>query len=117
MILTFAHTTIYRLNTGALTILPSGVEIPATPHDTDAYRTTARDHGYGADTLALCQEHELMHVALAAWLGLPVSPTLQAVASGDVTPVADAEEAAVMAVQRYARAVGVDLWNLFGDEK
>jgi hypothetical protein len=105
--------TIRRTPTGSITTLPSGEQIPATPHDTDGYRATAREHGYGADTTLLCQEHDLTHVALAAWLGLPVSPTLQAVADGREWEHAWIEEAAVLAVQRYARVMGLDLWNLW----
>lgn len=35
------------------------------PHDTDAYRKTAVDLGYGDDVWAMTVDHELMHTALA----------------------------------------------------
>ena len=57
-----------------------------------------------------------MHVALCAWLGLAVSPTLQSVVDGRDFEHAGAEEEAVLAVQRFARVLGLDLWALFGDE-
>ena len=54
MILRIGPTTVECTPTGSLTTLPNGAQIPAAPHDTDAYRITARLHGYGADTTALC---------------------------------------------------------------
>lgn len=113
----FGDTSIQRLPHGARTTLPCGEVIPATPHETDGYRRTAAEHGYGSDTLRLCQEHELVHVALADWLRLLVSPTLQGVADGRDWEHAWIEEAAVLAVQRYARTLGLDLWAVFGDRK
>jgi hypothetical protein len=35
------------------------------PQDTDSYRQTARDLGYGDDTWLMTVEHELLHTALA----------------------------------------------------
>jgi len=89
---------------------PDGTKVTGIPHDTDDYRLTARQHGYGADTHALCVEHELLHVALGLWLGVP-SPVMMALRG--IEPVSDEiagyEEDAVLALQAYLRAVGVDL--------
>lgn len=43
-----------------------------------------------------------------------VSPTLQAVADGHAFPHAGAEEDAALAVQKFARAMRLDLWQIFG---
>lgn len=39
------------------------------PQDTDSYRQTARDLGYGDDTWLMTVEHELFHTALAECRG------------------------------------------------
>jgi hypothetical protein len=39
------------------------------PQDTDSYRATARELGYGDDTWALTREHEILHTALAELRG------------------------------------------------
>lgn len=90
------------------TVLHDGKIVPAVPHDTDIYRATALRLGYGADTAALCIEHEIAHVALAHFLMLPESPVMRAVADGDFTNAAllDLEEAAVLAVQAFSRVAG-----------
>lgn len=100
--------------TEIVNILPDGVRVPAAPHDTASYRETAASHGYGADTIMLCREHEIMHNLLAAWLGLPESPTMRQVAGGGLapTPLSSLEEGAVLAIQRFTRALGVDLLHL-----
>jgi hypothetical protein len=58
---------------------------------------------------AMNREHDLTHSLLAWWLGLACSPTLYGMATGIVARRWREEEAAVLAVQRYARAMGVDL--------
>jgi hypothetical protein len=57
----------------------------------------------------MSREHELGHHLISAMLGLPHSPTMWAVAHGTEDPTGPLEEAAVMAVQRFARAVGASL--------
>lgn len=94
-------------------LFPDGAEISGAPQDTNAYRATARQHGYGDDTLALCQEHEVLHIALTHWLGTE-SATMRALrGEADMQALSDLEEAAVLAVQRFARAAGVDLIERF----
>lgn len=92
------------------TILPDGTEVPAAPQDDDSYRERAAVLGYGADTASMSREHELAHVLLSYILGLPESPALRA-AANDAGPsdLTGMEEDAVMAIQRFARAAGVDL--------
>lgn len=58
---------------------------------------------------AMNREHDLAHSLLAHWLGLDYSPTLHAVANGQRSAIWEAEESAVLALQRFARAAGVDL--------
>jgi hypothetical protein len=91
------------------TVYPDGKHVVACAEDTDAYRQTALEHGYGEDVDKLSREHEVCHALLAAWLGLPHSPALRAVALGRPQDGDWREEAAVLAVQRWARACGVDL--------
>jgi hypothetical protein len=87
-------------------------DVPAWPQDDEAYRARAFELGYGADTALMSREHELMHHLIAHWLGLPLSPTLAAVASGSVDDDWRLEEAAVLAIQAFARAKGINLVDL-----
>src|SRR4051812_35498735 len=87
---------------------PDGTLVPGEPEDTDSYRNTALELGYGDDTVALCQDHELLHVALCHWLGFD-SPLMEALrrapeelAGHDIRML---EEAAVLAVQKFANAM------------
>lgn len=91
-----------------------GGTVTAAPEDTPDYRDTAERHGYGDDTLALCKDHELMHLALADWLGT-VSPTMEFLTNGTHADmyIRGLEEDAILGCQRYARAIGVDLVELF----
>jgi hypothetical protein len=61
---------------------------------------------------AMNREHNLTHSLLAHWLGLDYSPTLHAVANGQRSAIWQAEESAVLAIQQFARAAGVDLVKL-----
>jgi hypothetical protein len=86
-----------------------GGTVDGAPEDTDDYRATAQRHGYGDDTLRLCKEHEVTHIALCHWLGV-ASPTMQLVRHGTGQPhLNHLEETAVLAVQHFARAAGIDL--------
>ncbi len=91
------------------------LSVAAAPEDSPAYALLARQLGYGSDTARLCVDHELMHSAPSHWLGLEASPTLARVAVCPDAPATDVtrlEECAVLAVQAFARAVGVDLVGL-----
>lgn len=94
---------------GSCVVLPCGLVVEGQPHDTESYCATARELGYGDDILAMCREHDPLHALLCAWLGLPSSYSLR-YAAGDLDHadrhLADVEEAAVMAVQRFMRMAG-----------
>lgn len=92
-----------------VTRYPGIGDVPARPQDDDEYRARAAALGYGDDTLAMSRDHEMVHHILAAVLGLPYSPTLMGVATGRFCEHWQAEEAAVLGVQRFARLAGVDL--------
>lgn len=115
-LLRFGGTSVSLEGWGSVTTLPDGRTIQAAPQAGEDYAATARRLGYGADVLAMCHEHDALHAALAALLGLPVSPVLSTVAG---VPIGDAvqhglEEDAVLAVTRWARSLGVEfipLWS------
>jgi hypothetical protein len=95
---------------GATTSIYHGVgAVSAVAHDTDEYRARAQSLGYGSDTARMSREHELTHHLLADLLGLPYSPTLHGVAAQKIYERNNIEEAAVLAIQAFARAVDVDL--------
>lgn len=74
---------------------------------------TARDLGYGSDIDALTRDHDFLHAWLADKMDLPVSLALSMAAKGEVGCCSAAlEEAAVLAIQRYAKAAGVDVGAL-----
>src|SRR5215470_5865396 len=84
-------TRIERLPTGSRITLPSGHVVEGEPEPTEAYRRTARELGYGDDTLAMCRDHDPLHAPLAEWLGLDASFALRE-AAGLLDP-ADAHKA------------------------
>lgn len=94
---------------GSCIWLPCGAMIAGRPQDTDEYRATAARLGYGADTLAMCREHDPLHVLLCDWLSLPTSYAMLD-AAGLLDPadreLAAIEEEAVIAVQRLMRRAG-----------
>lgn len=96
-------------------VLPDGAVVPAVPHITPEYYSTTSHLGYGEDIMALCVNHEIVHTALCHWLGLKESPTMRSVASfnSQSTSITGSEEDAVMAIQRFANLMGVDLVELF----
>lgn len=97
------------------TILPDGGVVVGAPQDNESYRATAFRLGYGADTAAMCRDHEAAHSWICALLGLPASPTLSVVAhcepGGGLTC---AEEDLVLALQRFCRLAGIDLMARMG---
>jgi hypothetical protein len=68
----------------------------------------ALDLGY-ENAEAMNREHDLAHSLLSYWLGLVHSPTLYGQAIGRPSAFWREEEAAVLALQRYARTMGIDL--------
>lgn len=94
-----------------ITRYPDGT-VDARPEDDSTYRARAQALGYGDNTAAMSRDHEITHHLLAHWLGLPRSPTLAGVARKDFWPHWQVEEAAVLAVQRFARESDVDLLRI-----
>lgn len=103
---------------GAVIAWPDGTSVSGAPEDTDDYRRTAEECGYGSDTLSLCREHELLHVALGHWLGV-ASPVMEALRrQPEATAGAEIrrlEEAAVLSIQRFIRAMDLDLVEALSD--
>ncbi|MBB4001582.1 hypothetical protein [Aurantimonas endophytica] len=99
------------------TLYGDGSFVKAWPGDSAEDRARAVSLGYARNDTSLTRdslvqmsrEHEAGHAILASVMGLPHSPTLKGVADGRYWPHWQAEEAAVLAVQRYARMAGVDL--------
>lgn len=91
-----------------VTRYPEG-EVPAYPQATDSYSSRARELGYGADVDRMSREHELGHHLISHLLGLPCSPTMMGLAIGKHAACWREEENAVLALQKLARMVGVDL--------
>jgi hypothetical protein len=99
------------------TLYGDGRFVKAWPGDSAEDRARAVSLGYAKDDASLTwdslvqmsREHEAGHAVLAHILGLPHSPTLKGVADGRYWPHWQAEEAAVLGLQRYARMAGVDL--------
>lgn len=88
---------------GSTVTLSCGAVVEGRPQDADAYRATAAALGYGdgpGAALACCRDHDALHVALVAFLGIPESFSLRRAAGLLVdAEIAAIEEAAVMAVQ------------------
>jgi hypothetical protein len=98
------------LPTGSRITLPNGAVVDGAPHDTDEYRATAERLGYGADALALCQDHDPLHAWIADALGLPDSFALRCAAGLEKeSELSAAEECAVLALQRFMKLASVGL--------
>lgn len=108
----FGATTCRVGPTWVVTTLPDGSEVHAHPQDSMGQRQTAKALGYGLDLAAMTRDHDTLHAAIAAWVGLPESAALRQAAGGSPDPeLAAMEEDAVLAVQRYCRAVGSWPWG------
>lgn len=94
-----------------VTTLPDGSEVYADHAEQPGQAALAADLGYPSAE-AMNRDHDMAHSLLASWLGLPCSPTLQGVASGKFYKHHRLEEAAVLAIQRFARAAGIDLTRI-----
>ena len=96
------------------TYLPDGVSVVAAAEDTDQYRETAEKLGYGSNTVRMMRDHEISHTALCHLLGLPESLVMSVVGHGDPdTYLTGLEEDLIMALQRFAMAAGIDLFDVF----
>ena len=91
---------------GAVTRFPDDSSYGALPHpELPSYHVIAARCGYEDDLLRYAQEHELAHHVISENFGCH-SPVLWSLAHEEQpTPmIAAAEEALVLALQRYARA-------------
>lgn len=112
---------VVELHAHGLTVTryPTLAPVDALAQDTDEYRARALALGYGEDAGLMSREHELGHHLLAGLLRLPCSPTMRGLALvatgiGPHWPAWRKEEAAVLALQAYARAAGVSLVEIAG---
>lgn len=90
---------------GAVSSFGDGSSYGAHPHpELHSYHVIAARCGYEGDLLRYAQEHELAHAVVAESFGCH-SPVLWALAHGEEPSalIAAAEEALVLALQRYAR--------------
>lgn len=113
----FGDTLVQRLVDGSRVVFADGARLDGFPIDDAGYRATALELGYGDDTLALCLDHDMTHVAMCHWLGID-SPALNQTCRGTASngELQSAEEAAVLAIQRFARLAGIDLANRFHNQ-
>ena len=115
MVGSMANITVYKIGEATIhhgdgktvTTLSSGKEVHASWEVQDGQAETAEKHGIPLEQLN--KNHDLAHAILAEILGLPESPTLAGVASGEYWPQWYREEAAVLAFCGYAAAAGIDL--------
>jgi hypothetical protein len=112
--LRFGNTRIEVFHDATRTTFEDGSVLVAAAEDTPQYTETALRNGYSADTVALSREHEIVHVALAHLLKTP-SPSLlfEIGAEHPELWLRQYEEDAVLAIQRYTRALGLDLVEVF----
>lgn len=92
-------------------VFPDGVETLADHTAQPGQEERAQGLGYPSAS-TMNRDHDVVHCLLARFMGLPCSPTLHGVARGEFWPQWAAEEAAVLAVQRFALAAGIDLLAL-----
>jgi hypothetical protein len=100
---------------GSTIVLPCGLIVESTPHDTDAYRATAEALGYGQGpeaTLRCAQDHDALHALLMAFLGIESFSLRQAAGQDVDASLAADEESAVLAVQKFAVRAAVDIRGL-----
>ncbi len=98
---------VFRDESGTMTMFPDGLTVHADHAEQPGQAETAARMGLTVSEMN--RTHDLIHAMLAEFLGLPHSPTIRGLATGRHWPHHKAEEAAVLAVQAYAKAAGVDL--------
>jgi hypothetical protein len=103
-------TTVLVTDEGTLTVMPDGVTAHARHGEQPGQKETAG--GLGMTVAEMNRTHDLTHSLLAGWLGLPCSPTLHGIATDATYEHWQREEAAVLAIQAFAKAAGVDLMAL-----
>lgn len=104
-------TTVVTIGDGeTVTHFADGLTLSASHEEQSGQRETA--DRLGIPVQQMNAEHDLVHSMLAAWLGLPHSPTLHGVATKNYFPAHTVEEQAVLGIQAFAHAAGVDLVEL-----
>lgn len=100
----------FELNEGwSKVIFPDGKELSAVHAPQAGQEDTARELGF-ANAADMNRTHDLAHCIFAYQMGLPQSGSLYSAACRvKPTDVNWLEEAAVLAMQAFARAQGVDL--------
>lgn len=96
---------------GTLTRFPGGPTCLGFHRKQPGQREIADDWALGS-ACEMNRSHDVAHSLLAYWLRLPYSPSLMGAAKGKRSDVHTAEEGAVLALQRYARALNLDLVQL-----
>jgi hypothetical protein len=96
---------------GTLTRFPGGLTCLGFHRVQPGQREVAEDWGIGP-AKRMNEEHDVTHSLLAYWLRLPYSPSLMGAAKQKRAEVHREEESAVLALQRYARALNLDLVQL-----
>lgn len=91
-----------------VTRFPDGCEVHARHDQQPGQDRLARSLGY-ARAQDMNIHHDLAHTLLSTMLGLPHSITLRGVADNNHWPGHHLEEAAVLALQAFANAAGIDL--------
>jgi hypothetical protein len=105
------HLGVCRVDVGeryTTTRFADGREIVGAHDEQPGQAELAASLGY-PDAWHLNRHHDLGHTFVSTMLGLPHSMTLRAIADGGVWPNYRLEEAAVLAVQSFALAAGIDL--------
>lgn len=101
----YGRTTVRVYHGWVETTLPDGTKVSAVGHTGPVDIARAHALGYGGDIWRMTREHDMLHAGLAELLGLHESPVLRsAVADSYDYELVAAEEAAVLAIQRF--------WNL-----
>ncbi len=86
-----------------------GLSVPASPNGDPAQAALAQELGYGNDIALLCRDHEIAHTLVSHVLLDSPSPVLCSVAFGKDHPESWYEEGAALALQRWARHLGVSI--------
>ncbi len=90
-----------------VTHFADGLTLSASHEEQPGQRETADKLGITVEQMNA--EHDAVHSMLATWLGLPHTPTLYGVVTKNYFPAHAVEEEAVLAIQKWAAAAGVDL--------
>ena len=96
-----------------LTVFSDGKKLTSHFAEQEGQRETAKRLGFNS-VWEMNQTHDLTHSILANWFKLKHSPTLYGLASKEGTSkeIWNREEEAVLALQAYAKALGIDLIRL-----